>query len=225
MMAEPDSSTPELSPQMTSMPRPPSVIRTKQDDKAEPHLLTLPRELRDSIYKYALCETHVEIKATGLTSSNGNLALTCKQLYNETVDLYYEHTTFTCGRLDGFITWFRGVPLKRLELVDKIYFRPRIIATRYRLRSNLPAQTTLVCNAHRGDQYPFRARKKMNDPCCDRCQTSDDGWIIGDMRRLLQYFEDKDKVQKILKMEADLDAGYSKEMNRRRFHGLGRLFW
>lgn len=65
------------------------------ESKKKPTLMTLPRELRDIIYQYALSQ-RVEIKEELQTPAMCGATLLCtsRQVYVEALQLYYENTTF-----------------------------------------------------------------------------------------------------------------------------------
>ncbi|KAK4494428.1 hypothetical protein PRZ48_014726 [Zasmidium cellare] len=97
-----------------------TMAPTDPTEKTKPGLLTIPRELRDNIYEYALDGFEVKISGSRKPeksraeavmkvyhdpANNGNTGLmsTCKQLREEAYKLYYQKTAFYVR------DWFTGV--------------------------------------------------------------------------------------------------------------------
>lgn len=102
-------------------------------------LLSLPPELRDVIYEFTFSDTSIPIvhhppamfpsefppETPKIATQNAVLVMTCKQLYNETYDLYYRHTNFhALGFSSGLRPWLRVLPsrarksLRHVTLID-----------------------------------------------------------------------------------------------------------
>ncbi|KAK4494240.1 hypothetical protein PRZ48_014538 [Zasmidium cellare] len=96
--------------------------------KAKATLLSLPRELRDIIYEYAFSgtEVHVYSNSSPYPPQKPGLPLACKQLFAETIELYYKHSIFIVGNRFPFdsaaAVWFVGLPKKNRDAIQDIQF-------------------------------------------------------------------------------------------------------
>ncbi|KAK4617792.1 hypothetical protein CLAFUW4_12040 [Fulvia fulva] len=83
-------------------------------------LLSLPRELRDIIYTFALTSFPVNFNASSTRSSLPGLLLTNRQLHAETLSLYYKLLVVTIHPYhDGhFFRWLEKLPTERVALIQ-----------------------------------------------------------------------------------------------------------
>lgn len=65
-------------------------------------LLTLPAELRNTIYAFVLCDNIRDLSTEGHSMpSNSGLPITCKQLYHEAIEMFYHSTALKITTRDA----------------------------------------------------------------------------------------------------------------------------
>lgn len=95
----------------------------QQDDS---RLTRLPAELRNRIYELALPDTIIIPRRRPKMGIPCNkvcapgLLLTCKQIYQEAIGLYYSSTSFWFKIPDDFARWARIIGIKKLKVIRKI---------------------------------------------------------------------------------------------------------
>lgn len=85
-------------------------------------------ELRDAIYEYVFTEevdiVYKELSAFAASPRREllhrpSLPLVCKQLYIESIKLYYKYGTFECADPDAYL-WLSSIPTKYRELIQDV---------------------------------------------------------------------------------------------------------
>ncbi|EME40641.1 hypothetical protein DOTSEDRAFT_27268 [Dothistroma septosporum NZE10] len=90
------------------------------------HLIKLPQELRDQIYDDVFTDAVVDIRAYGTRARHAGLTIACKQLYLETIELYYQRTAFVIGSDAAVLyKWLKKIPAKHGKLVQDVRFDRR----------------------------------------------------------------------------------------------------
>ena len=107
-------------------------------------LLRLPKELRDDIYVRAFEEEVVAIDEYGAHLAAIGVITSCKQIYNEAIDLYFKHSVFSFIRFrDGFdwIVKMASFYLSKLRMIRYIrfdygqHFSGDAVASRYAIET------------------------------------------------------------------------------------------
>jgi hypothetical protein len=83
--------------------------------------LCLSPELRNQIYHY-ICTS----AAIHLRNETPGLLLTCKQIYNECIELFYVVTAFLVEDWDALTRWLRKLPRQRRRLITEIWCDQKI---------------------------------------------------------------------------------------------------
>ncbi|KAF2164770.1 hypothetical protein M409DRAFT_24675 [Zasmidium cellare ATCC 36951] len=86
-----------------------SLDSQNKDNKEKPTLMTLPRELRDMIYEFALTQ-RVEIivwERQTPTASGAALLCVCKQVYEEALPVYCQRSTFFSHSHGVVLCWVK----------------------------------------------------------------------------------------------------------------------
>jgi hypothetical protein len=79
-------------------------------------LLRLSPELRNDIYHYIYTSSTFH-----LGNETPGLLLTCKQIYNECIELFYVATAFYVEDWKLLIRWLKALPPLRRSLISKIW--------------------------------------------------------------------------------------------------------
>ena len=91
------------------------------DQDSTSPLLALPTELRNSIYEFAFLEATLKIDAVKPPKS-ASLLLTCKQIHNEALLVYYANLTVTAYARPKFVAWAQALSAKSLRLIPEIRY-------------------------------------------------------------------------------------------------------
>jgi 1-acyl-sn-glycerol-3-phosphate acyltransferase len=94
-------------------------------EKTTSPLLALPRELRDLIYDIALAGTILKLDYDSPKPSPESLGLllACKQMYTETIDVYYRHVIVATQFPETFTHWAQQIPRERLQQIPGVQFK------------------------------------------------------------------------------------------------------
>ncbi|KAF2831193.1 hypothetical protein CC86DRAFT_271354, partial [Ophiobolus disseminans] len=81
-------------------------------------LLRLPGEIRNAIYKYALCHRVINVNGDPTTSSLLGLTRTCRQIYNQTEILLYSQNKFQMFSRLELAPWLSKRTTRQLSVIS-----------------------------------------------------------------------------------------------------------
>lgn len=141
---------------MARKKKPSSLIIRYSTDQSSSLLFKLPPELRVAICEYVATDT--ELSFGGRSGNTGRkkhgrtvwihggkpnpprLVLTCKQVYQESIGIFYSHARFEFWKLVPFRHWLRTISDENLNAVQRVV----IIQSMY--QHHLMSKTTLQCS-------------------------------------------------------------------------------
>ena len=85
-------------------------------------LLSLPPELRDTIYGMVFEGCVLKVKSANSKASPESigLLLASRQTYEEAITIYYRNLTVECRLFRLLVVWIKGLPTRYLPLIPKI---------------------------------------------------------------------------------------------------------
>lgn len=89
-------------------------------DLSPPPLLRLPCELRDIIYAEVFKDCRIKIAPCGASPSSIGILRANRQMYDETIDVYYRSVTPESECKHGILPWAKGLPSKRLHQIQHV---------------------------------------------------------------------------------------------------------
>ncbi|EME40598.1 hypothetical protein DOTSEDRAFT_27232 [Dothistroma septosporum NZE10] len=134
---------------------------SKQAVNPQANLLALPQELRDQIYHYVFEGLLVKLDARTVHRRNAGLLATSRQLYIESVDLYYKSATFflTHDCVNGvesdekrLMKWLKALPSRRRKLIREI---------RYEFPGVYGLQRSSTCACYQWTRFAYDKQRQV----------------------------------------------------------------
>ena len=95
-------------------------------NQIQSQLLRLPAELRDQIYQYTFEGDIFDVDKPRLKKPHRRntigLLLSCEQIHDEAIELYYKHTTFFFVDWNEGTDWLKERPYRYIDLISDLRF-------------------------------------------------------------------------------------------------------